>query len=299
MAVGMITDIERCSFRDGPGIRTVVFFKGCNMHCKWCHNPETISPRKSMMYYPQRCISCFKCVYACPSKAQKRIDGVHRFFPRLCIQCGKCAAVCYAEAMVASSRSMKVEDVMREVRQDKAYYQGSGGGVTLTGGEVMCQIPFAVELADACRAEGIPVGIETNLCLPFEQMLPLLSRSDVVMCDLKLWDSSEHQRWTGVPNELIIENIRRLDELGKPIIVRTPLIPGATDSEENISAISAFLAGIKNLSYYELLNFNPLGGSKYESMGLKNEFAGVKPLPRERVAALAAVARAHCTTRTD
>ena len=299
MAVGMITDIERCSFRDGPGIRTVVFFKGCNMHCKWCHNPETISPRKSMMYYPQRCISCFKCVYACPSKAQKRIDGVHRFFPRLCIQCGKCAAVCYAEAMVASSRSMKVEDVMREVRQDKAYYQGSGGGVTLTGGEVMCQIPFAVELADACRAEGIPVGIETNLCLPFEQMLPLLSRSDVVMCDLKLWDSSEHQRWTGVPNELIIENIRRLDELGKPIIVRTPLIPGATDSEENISAISAFLVGIKNLSYYELLNFNPLGGSKYESMGLKNEFAGVKPLPRERVAALAAVARAHCTTRTD
>ena len=299
MAVGMITDIERCSFRDGPGIRTVVFFKGCNMHCKWCHNPETISPRKSMMYYPQRCISCFKCVYACPSKAQKRIDGVHRFFPRLCIQCGKCAAVCYAEAMVASSRSMKVEDVMREVRQDKAYYQGSGGGVTLTGGEVMCQIPFAVELADACRAEGIPVGIETNLCLPFEQMLPLLSRSDIVMCDLKLWDSSEHQRWTGVPNELIIENIRRLDELGKPIIVRTPLIPGATDSEENISAISAFLAGIKNLSYYELLNFNPLGGSKYESMGLKNEFAGIKPLPRERVAALAAVARAHCTTRTD
>lgn len=299
MAVGMITDIERCSFRDGPGIRTVVFFKGCNMHCKWCHNPETISPRKSMMYYPQRCISCFKCVYACPSKAQKRIDGVHRFFPRLCIQCGKCAAVCYAEAMVASSRSMKVEDVMREVRQDKAYYQGSGGGVTLTGGEVMCQIPFAVELADACRAEGIPVGIETNLCLPFEQMLPLLSRSDVVMCDLKLWDSSEHQRWTGVPNELIIENIRRLDELGKPIIVRTPLIPGATDSEENISAISDFLASIKNLSYYELLNFNPLGGSKYESMGLKNEFAGVKPLPRERVAALAAVARAHCTTRTD
>ena len=299
MAVGMITDIERCSFRDGPGIRTVVFFKGCNMHCKWCHNSETISPRKSMMYYPQRCISCFKCVYACPSKAQKRIDGVHRFFPRLCIQCGKCAAVCYAEAMVASSRSMKVEDVMREVRQDKAYYQGSGGGVTLTGGEVMCQIPFAVELADACRAEGIPVGIETNLCLPFEQMLPLLSRSDIVMCDLKLWDSSEHQRWTGVPNELIIENIRRLDELGKPIIVRTPLIPGATDSEGNISAISAFLAGIKNLSYYELLNFNPLGGSKYESMGLKNEFAGIKPLPRERVAALAAVARAHCTTRTD
>ena len=119
------------------------------------------------------------------------------------------------------------------------------------------------------------------------------------MCDLKLWDSSEHQRWTGVPNELIIENIRRLDELGKPIIVRTPLIPGATDSEENISAISAFLAGIKNLSYYELLNFNPLGGSKYESMGLKTEFAGIKPLPRERVAALAAVARAHCTTRTD
>lgn len=299
MAAGMITDIERCSFSDGPGIRTVVFFKGCNMHCKWCHNPETVSPKKSMLYYPQRCISCFKCVYACPSKAQKRIDGVHRFFPRLCIQCGKCAGVCYAEAMVASSRSMKVEDVMREVRQDKAYYQGSGGGVTLSGGEVMCQIPFAVELTDACHAEGIAVGLETNLSLPFEQMLPLLSRADVVMCDLKIWDSREHQRWTGVPNERIIENIRRLDELDKPIIVRTPLIPGATDSDENIDAISSFLAGIRHLGYYELLNFNPLGASKYEGMGAENAFAGVKPLPRERVAALKSIAQAHCKTRTE
>lgn len=298
MAAGMITDIERCSFSDGPGIRTVVFFKGCNMHCKWCHNPETISPKKSMMYYPQRCISCFKCVYACPSKAQKRIDGVHRFFPRLCIQCGKCAAVCYAEAMVASSRSMKVEEIMQQIRQDKAYYLSSSGGVTLSGGEVMCQIPFAVELTDACHQEGIDVGIETNLCLPFDQMLPLLSRADLVMCDLKLWDSQAHQRWTGVPNEQIIDNLRRLDALEKPLIVRTPLVPGATDSDDNIDAIARFVSGLHNLRYYELLNFNPLGASKYEGLGMPNEFAGVKPLPRERVAALKAVAQAYCTTRT-
>lgn len=299
MATGMITDIERCAFSDGPGIRTVVFFKGCNMRCQWCHNPETIPIRQSLLYYPNRCISCFKCVYACPSKAQKRIDGVHHFYPRLCVKCGKCAAVCYAEAMVTSGKRMTVEQIMHEVIQDKPYYQSSGGGVTLTGGEVMCQIPFACELADACHAEDIQVGIETNLSLPFDEMLPLLNLTDIVMCDLKIWDSAEHERRTGISNERIIENLRKLDALGKPFIVRTPLIPGATDTDENIGAIAAFLGTLKNLQRYELLNFNPLGASKYEGMGVPNAFATAKPLPRERVMALKAIADAHCTTRIE
>ena len=127
---GMITEIERFALNDGPGIRTTVFFKGCNMNCAWCHNPETIRCGRDLLYHANKCIGCYKCVYACPSKAHKRIDGVHRYFPNLCVKCGKCADICYAGAMEMSGRKATVREVMAEILQDKPYYQSSGGGVT-------------------------------------------------------------------------------------------------------------------------------------------------------------------------
>lgn len=283
---GMITDIERFALNDGPGIRTTVFFKGCNMHCAWCHNPETINPGRDLHYYASKCISCYKCVYACPSKAHKRINGVHMFYPNICVRCGKCSDICYAGAMVMSGKKLSVEDVMREIRQDMPYYVTSGGGVTLSGGEVLCQAEFASKLTEACHAEGIHVGIETNLSLPWENISPLIEKVDLVMCDLKIYDSTEHKRWTGLGNERVLENIAHLDELNKPHIVRTPLIPGATDSDENIAAIAKFLAennSSGSMMYYELLNFNPLGGTKYESLKRNDPFKGVKPLPEGRL----------------
>ena len=244
---GMITEIERFALNDGPGIRTVVFFKGCNMNCAWCHNPETIRPSRELHYYAAKCIGCYKCVYACPSKAHKRINNEHRYFPNLCIKCGKCAEVCYANAMAVSGTKVSLEDVMNEIRQDKAYYENSGGGVTLSGGEVLCQLEFAEALTDACHEESIPVGLETNLNFPWEKISPLIGKADLVMCDLKLDDTEEHKRWTGTGNEQIKENIRKLSESGKAFLVRTPLIPGATDSDENIRQISSFLPVLRAL----------------------------------------------------
>lgn len=299
MTTGNITEIQRCSFNDGPGIRTTVFLKGCNMNCAWCHNPETIRHTKDLHYYAGNCIGCYKCVYVCPCKAHKKINGEHRFFPNLCVKCGKCAAVCFAGAMEMSGTQMSVEDVMKQIVQDKPYYIDSNGGVTISGGEVTCQLEFATELAEACKAEGISVGIETNMNIPFEEMKPLLDKIDLVMCDLKIFDNDEHKKWTAVENDLIKENIKKLDELGLPYIVRTPLIPDATDSDANIKAIAEFLQDAKNMMYYELLNFNPLGGSKYKSLSRKNVFADAKPLPKARIQELKEIAEAYCTVRVE
>lgn len=271
----LITDIQRFSLNDGPGIRTTVFFKGCNMRCAWCHNPETLSTDQDLMFYPQRCIGCGKCFSACPVGAHKVENGVHVIDRTVCQKCGKCAAVCYAEALVMSGREMTVDEIMSEIRQDKAYYEASGGGVTLSGGEVLCHADFAASLARACHAEGISVAIETNLSLPYERALPLLREVDVLMADLKLFDDEAHKKYTGLSNKTILENLTRITDI--PLIVRTPLIPNVTATAENLRAIASFLSGKENLIYYQLLNFNPLGDVKYQSLDAHNPFAADRP----------------------
>ena len=297
---GMVTEIERFALNDGPGIRTTVFLKGCDMRCAWCHNPETIRPGRDLHYYARNCIGCFQCVYACPSKAHKKIDGEHRFFPNLCVRCGKCAKICYAGAMVMSGEEMTVEQIMAQVVQDKPYYRDSKGGVTISGGEVLCQQDFALALTEACHAQGIEVGLETNLNTAMDKARALLQQVDLIMCDVKIFDDAQHRQWTGVGNQTILENIRLLDSLHVPYIVRTPVVPGVSDSDENIAAIAAYLKDCKNLMYYELLNFNPLGAPKYESLSRENPFQDAKPLPKARMLALAGIARAQgVNARTD
>ena len=279
----LITDIQRFSLTDGPGIRTTVFFKGCNMRCTWCHNPETLSPAQDLMFYPAKCIGCGKCMAACPTGAQRIVDGKHVIDRTLCVKCGACTEVCSAEALVMSGKEMTVEEIMREVRQDKAYYEASGGGVTLSGGEVLCHADFATELARACHKEGISVAIETNLSFPYEHIKPLLDEVDVIMADCKLFDDEAHKRYTGVSNRTTLANLAKITEI--PMIVRTPLIPNVTATEENLRAIAATLAGKKNLVYYQLLNFNPLGASKYQSLDAENDFDEARSYTDEQMRA--------------
>lgn len=279
----LITDIQRFSLSDGDGIRTTVFFKGCNMNCTWCHNPETIKTERELMFYETKCIGCGKCFAACPTGAQQVKDGKHIIDRAKCINCGKCADVCYAEALVMCGKEMSVEDVMFQVRQDKAYYDSSNGGVTISGGEVVCQKEFASELADACHKEGIKVAVETNLCYVFDFAKDLLEKMDLIMCDVKIFDDESHKTYTGVSNKLILENVLKLDELNIPVIVRTPLIPGATDSTENIENIANYIKGMKNLFRYEILNFNPLGEGKYKALDAENEFESARPFNEENL----------------
>lgn len=283
---GMITDIQRFSLNDGPGIRTTVFLKGCNLHCAWCHNPETIRKKNELMVYPVNCIGCGHCVPVCPSGARSIAAGVLQFDRSRCTACGACAAVCFPGALKMAGRSVSVEEVMGEILQDHAYYADSGGGVTLSGGELFCQAEFADALIDACRKEKIPVAVETNLNWQFESVRPILEKLDLIMFDVKIFDYVEHKRWTGVENAELLDNARRLDTLNRPLIARTPLIPGATDSAENIRAIAGFLRNFRNLRCYELLNFNPLGESKYRALEEKNPFVSARPLKPEALTRL-------------
>lgn len=277
MLTAPITNIQRFSLNDGPGIRTTVFFQGCNMRCAWCHNPETLSAHAVLMHYENKCIGCGKCFEVCPKGAHKMEDGRHIIDRSLCVSCGKCAESCFASALVMSSRAYTVDEVMNEIRQDKLYYEESGGGVTVSGGEAALHGDFIVELARRCHDEGISIALESNMFLPWAKLEPVLSSMDLIMCDIKIMECVPHKRWTGVDNQLILNNVGRASLLGIPMIVRTPLIPGATDSIENLRSIAEYIAKMKNIRCYELLNFNPLGASKRVALDAEDPFADSKP----------------------
>lgn len=233
--MAVIFDIQRCGMHDGPGIRTVVFFKGCPLRCRWCHNPESWEAAPQILHYPEKCISC-----------------------------GGCAAGCYTGARVVCGGEMTVEEVMTPILADKPYY-GAEGGVTLTGGEPQMQADFAAALTDACRAQGVGVAIETSMAL---YRPDLLAKMSLIMVDIKLWDAARHKEYTGVGNAAILENIRRADTLGVPILVRTPIIPTVNDTVEEISAIRDFVKTLNNAVGYELLPYHPFGLDKARAMGL-------------------------------
>jgi pyruvate formate lyase activating enzyme len=234
---GMIADIQRCSVHDGPGLRTTVFLKGCQLNCVWCHNPETIAFEPQELYYPEKCIGCKQCDKGC-----------------------------FSGARVVAGWEMTVVDVMKQVEQDVPYY-GENGGVTISGGEPLCQKDFTIALIEACHEKGIKAGIESNLCFPAGAAKPVLERVDLLMADLKIWDPEEHKRWTGMPNGHVKENLWQAAELKLPLILRTPVIPGINDSADNIGRIAAFAATLPSLKYYELLAYHPLGVDKARALG--------------------------------
>lgn len=282
-----ITNIQRFSLNDGPGIRTTVFFQGCNMHCAWCHNPETISHKPVLLHYENKCIVCGKCMEVCPNGVHKAVENRHLIDRSLCTGCGKCADSCFSNALVMSSREYTVDEVMEELLQDRLYYEESGGGVTFSGGEASLHSEFILELARRCREENISIALETNMFLPWARLEPVLRVMDLIMCDIKHMECVPHKHWTGVDNQLILNNVGRASLLGIPMIVRTPLIPGATDGVENIRSIAEYISRLKNIRCYELLNFNPLGASKRAAMDVEDSFADSKPFPSAALRELA------------
>lgn len=285
---GRVLNIQRMSTEDGPGIRTTVFLKGCPLRCTWCHNPESLSPRPEVVFQETRCIRCGSCQIVCPHGAQ----------PALCEACGRCVTECPAGAREMLGIEWAVDDLVREVVRDRAFFASSGGGVTVSGGEPTMQAPFVAAFLEALGAEGIAAAVDTCGACGADALMQVVASASLVLFDVKLADPTRHQQFTGQENGRILDNLRRVaawareGEGRRTLWVRTPLVPGATADAENLSAIGRILADLgPGVARWDLCAFNNLCREQYRRLGRIWDFAEVPLLTSGEVAALADVAR--------
>jgi len=271
------------SIHDGPGLRTAVFLKGCDMRCKWCHNPETWSGKRQLQYVSTKCIGCGTCAAVCPNCVLTISEtGLHIDFSN-CKACGTCAANCPADAISIVGREVSPDGLWNEIKKDIPFFRNSGGGVTVSGGEPLLQKEFVKEFLTICRENGVSTAIETNMSEDWETIAEVNPLVDVWMCDLKIADSEKHRQWTGIGNEKIIGNILKMAATGRKMTVRTPVIPGVNDSEEEIEAICRILAPHSENITYELLGFHTLGFNKFENLGIVNELDSAESLATKKL----------------
>jgi len=272
----IITNIQGFSIHDGPGIRTVVFFKGCPLSCQWCANPECLSGTPRMGFIESLCQGCGKCLDACPNGAIYPPEGGHRIDYSRCRSCGHCRDQCPCGALVRYGEPMTVAGVWDAVRRDKIFYDESGGGVTVSGGEPLLHPEFIRELFDLSRRDGIDTCVETCGCVHPDALLEVVPVADHFLFDLKHMDPDAHKRFTGESNGQILKNAALLLEHGADVLFRQPLVPGVNDSLENIEATARFLAGLgRNEARLEIMPFHRMGQSKYRALNMPYTMDGL------------------------
>ena len=283
---GTIIEIQRWSVADGPGSRTVVFLKGCPLHCPWCANPESQDHRPQIGLFPSRCVTCGACTRECPENIALPVMG-GAFSKSGCKQCGKCIPACHAEARSWMGRQMTVDQVIQTLKKDRVFYRRSQGGVTFSGGEPLTQPQFLESLVDACQQLGIHTAIETCGFFQWHTAEKVMRKIDLVMFDIKHMDTREHKKLTGVSNALILENAKMTAALGIPMIIRIPVIPSLNDSQQNIRATAEFVRkSLPGALGIELLPYHKLGLSKYEAIGADYPLDGIDPPDEAHMAEL-------------
>jgi len=266
MTKASVFDIKRFGINDGEGIRTVFFLKGCPLRCAWCQNPEGLLPDIHVWYARHRCVGCKSCVAACPEGIVAFGDQGVVLDEDECTLCGRCISACPTGALRFDAEEMTVPQALREVEKDRVFYEASGGGVTLSGGECTMSPAFSLELLAACRAKGIDTAIETCLQVATETLKAFLPVTDKIIADVKLADPALHKLYTGADNQLIVKNLRMLAETDCNLLLRVPLIPGFTATEENVLAIGELIASLPRKIPVEVLNYNPMCREKYDAL---------------------------------
>jgi pyruvate formate lyase activating enzyme len=284
--VGLLFDIRRYSVNDGPGIRTTVFFKGCPLSCWWCHNPEGRSQKPNLILFKDRCLSCGDCLGVCPHGAIIHDDGAIRTLPSVCRACGTCVEACPGDARQLAGHWMTVSAVVREIEKDVVFYDESGGGVTLSGGEPLAQPRFVDALLDACVKRHIHTAVDTCGFVERDLLLDLSEKVDLFLYDLKLLDPVKHQKYAGVSNDSILENLEALARRKKSIVVRFPVIPGINDGAEDICLMAAFLSDL-GLLRIDLLPYHRIGLEKYRRLGMQYRLEGLEPPAADHVRQIA------------
>jgi pyruvate formate lyase activating enzyme len=293
-----IFEVQRMSTEDGPGIRTTVFFKGCSLQCAWCHNPESISPKPQMHWIGNRCIGCKTCLKACPENALAFTAAGNRIDRKRCTGCGLCGEACPAGALELIGKQWTLQDLMAEVLKDRTYFEKSGGGITLGGGEPTLQATFCRDFLKGLKEQAIHTALDTcGLCAQ-NSLAELLPFTDLLLYDIKEIDSKRHRHFTGSPNEKILENLGYVGQCmqsggyPKELWIRTPVIPEATATEENIHGIGRFM--VANLdgivSRWDLCAFNNLCRDKYLRLDMDWDFKATELLGKSFMEKMAAVA---------
>ena len=268
---GMIFDIQRFSIHDGPGIRTTVFFKGCPLNCRWCHNPESKTLRAQLSFNPERCIGCGACFQRCPRQVHTLIGEIHHIDRQRCLACGSCTESCHAEALELVGRRVEVGEVITEVLKDRPFYETSGGGMTLSGGEPLMQIDFAFALLEHARQESLHTAVETSGYAEWKELERIRPLVDLFLYDIKETDPRKHREFTGVDNVRILDNLRELHAAGSRVVVRLPLIPGWNDSDAHFRGIAALARELPRADGFEIMPYHRLGESKLERLGLSGD----------------------------
>ncbi len=282
---GLVLNVMRFALHDGPGIRTTVFLKGCPLHCWWCHNPESQSSKPEVIYVADRCIRCGDCVLACPQNALHLSEEVVRDL-RSCQRGAQCADACPTGAQQLLGSWKSVPAVMAEILKDRTFFDESGGGVTISGGEPLLQADFAEALLAACGAQRIHTALDTCGYTEWRKLDRIRRLADLILFDLKVMDPARHLQFTGAGNKPILENLIRLSECGTAVVVRIPVIPGVNDDEDNLTSVSRFLSplGLRNI---DLLPYHRIASGKYSRLGMPYRMEGLCPPGAERMQAIA------------